>query len=475
MPVESGTDSNTTKQTNWTLTSCLPIPEIVWPAEQKEHVDADVIDDNDVGHEQKDEMEIWLAKTFPSPHPITVGMAIICLFTLIFILGESTDGTSQSFLPSLFSLIGGVDASPMAQSDGSLAKPRQQDQQIPQPPIPQLPIQTVIHKPNPSKFILLLSLVLVVLIGIVGGVVVPLLLNLLDRPAWHGSRLPPLLLASTGLDVLIATTCFGVSVAAVFGHKHEVQADPTGDISSAIMHATWLTRGLEEVTLGLGGGTLFGVFGIMLRRFKLAEPGATVILFVITTAGMMYLKTHGFPGAASSSVIVTWAFVANAWDKEAVDVSNKRLKLVWKFAEPFLFPLIGASVSLLEIRLSIIILALLCVSMSILVRMATAYITSWAAGLTPDEQVFTCGLLTGKASVQAALATVTMEAVHRNHLEGTADDLRSKIVFACMVSAILLGAPFAASWVSVFGARAPGTSRGILGVDGGDNTKESKK
>jgi hypothetical protein len=29
------------------------------------------------------------------------------------------------------------------------------------------------------------------------GVVVPLLLNLIDRPGWHGSRLPPLLLAST--------------------------------------------------------------------------------------------------------------------------------------------------------------------------------------------------------------------------------------------------------------------------------------
>ncbi|KAJ3204014.1 hypothetical protein HDU67_009816 [Dinochytrium kinnereticum] len=189
----------------------------------------------------------------------------------------------------------------------------------------------------------------------------------------------------------------------------------------------------------------------------------------------MYLKTNGFPGAASASVIVAWAFVANTWEKEAVEMANKRLKLVWKFAEPFLFPLIGASVSLIEIRPAIIALSMLCVSLSIFIRMSVAYITSWVAGLTPEEQTFTCGLLTGKASVQAALSTVTMEAVHRNSLQGTPDDARSRIVFACMVSAILLGAPFAASWVAVFGSRAPSSTRGILGVDAGASEAHGDK
>ncbi|KAI8852969.1 hypothetical protein BC829DRAFT_383428 [Chytridium lagenaria] len=272
------------------------------------------------------------------------------------------------------------------------------------------------------------------------GVVVPLLLNLLELPTWHGSRLPPLLLAATGLDVLIATTCFGVSVAAVFGHSHE---------SSDAFHASWLARGLEEVFLGIGGGVFVGALGFFLRRVRFTEGIATGVMFVVSTAGMMYLKMHGFPGAASASVILAWAVVANVWEKETVDMANKRLKLVWKFSEPFLFPLIGASVSFTEIRFHIILLSLMCISLSIL--------------SLPEEQIFTCGLFTGKASVQAALSTVTMEAVHRYNLQGTKDDARSRIVFACMVCAILLGAPFAASWVSVFGSRAPNPSRGILG------------
>ncbi|KAJ3192710.1 Sodium/hydrogen exchanger 9B2 [Irineochytrium annulatum] len=271
------------------------------------------------------------------------------------------------------------------------------------------------------------------------GVVVPLLLNLLDNASWKGSRLPPLLLASTGLDVLVATTCFGVSVAAVFGHKHE-QADH----EEMVIHASWLARGLEEVIAGVFGGCSLGALSFYLSRVKIAEPVATAVMFVLTTLGMMYGKTHGFPGAASSSVIITWAIIANVWEREAVEVANKRLKLVWKFAEPFLFPLIGASVSLIEIPPKTIFLAMICVAMSVL----------------------------------AALSTVTIEAVHSRNLQGTADDARARIVFACMVAAIMIGAPFAASWVAAFGTRVPkvgpsgngssvhgGTKGGILGVE----------
>ncbi|KAJ3112034.1 Sodium/hydrogen exchanger 9B2 [Phlyctochytrium bullatum] len=305
------------------------------------------------------------------------------------------------------------------------------------------------------------------------GVVVPLLLNLLERPAWHGSRIPPLLLAATGLDVLIATTCFGVSIAAIFGHRHE--SKPGQDEAEDLMHASWVARAAEEIFFGVGGGMFFGFLAILLRRTKAKEPWATGILFTLTTGGMMYLKMHGFPGAASASVIIAWAFVSNSWEKEAVDVANKRLKLVWKFAEPFLFPLIGASVSLMEMRIGIIAVAMLCIALSILFRMTIGFIISWIAGLSAEEQIFTCGLLTGKASVQAALSTVTMELVHRNNLQGTIDDARSRIVFACMVASILLGAPFAASWVSVFGGRAPSSGRGIIGIGVDAPLAEAKK
>ncbi|KAJ3076864.1 Sodium/hydrogen exchanger 9B2 [Podochytrium sp. JEL0797] len=285
------------------------------------------------------------------------------------------------------------------------------------------------------------------------GVVVPLLLNLLDRPGWKTSRVPPLLLAATGLDVLIATSGFGIALAAIFGHAHELD-HPTDPSLPAIEHTSWYTRAIEELLLGIGGGLLFGLLGAYLSPRKLAEPVSTTLIFVTSTCAMMVLKSFGFPGAASSCVIVCWAVIGNVWEKDHVDASNKRLKLLWNLAEPFLFPLIGASVCFVEIEPRILMLSLVCVLLSICVRMVLSFLTAQLAGLTVDEQVFTCGLWAGKASVQAALSTTTIELVHQYKLQGTEADKFSRIVFACMVSAIMLGGPFAASWVSVFGHKA---------------------
>ncbi|KAJ3107500.1 Sodium/hydrogen exchanger 9B2 [Physocladia obscura] len=313
------------------------------------------------------------------------------------------------------------------------------------------------------------------------GVVVPLLLNLMDRPHWKSSRVPPVLLAATGLDVLIATTGFGVSLAAIFGHAHELDTSSAMRVGVAAVpveeHSSWLARAVEELFFGFGSGIAVGLFAYFLARrrnhhqpqqqqsqqqqsqqqqhrgrffveYDVLSIGA---IFMISTAAMMVLKSFGFPGAASSCVIVCWAIVANVWEKDLVDSANKRLKLVWNFAEPFLFPLIGASVCLIEIRPIILILSLLCVFISICVRMAASFIAAQMAGMSIDEQIFTSGLWAGKASVQAALSTTTIELVYKFKLLNTEADENSRIVFACMVSAIMLGGPFAAAWVSVFG------------------------
>ncbi|KAJ1548901.1 hypothetical protein HK405_013225, partial [Cladochytrium tenue] len=279
------------------------------------------------------------------------------------------------------------------------------------------------------------------------GVVVPLLLGLQERREWRGSRLPTTLLAATGVDVLVATTGFGVAVAAVFGHAHE------GEGESAA-HSSWLARGAEEVFLGVLGGAVFGLVGALMRRARIAEQVATWVLFILTTAAMLYAKGLGFPGAASSCVILTWAVVVNVWDRDAAEAANKRLKGVWRLAEPFLFPLIGASVYFGEIPPSLLLRALVVVAMSVVFKMLMALIAASAAGLPVDEQVLTAAVWSGKGSVQAALATVTVEAVQHNNLQGTVDAQRARIVFACMVSAILIGGPVAATLVSRFGHRA---------------------
>ncbi|KAJ3264527.1 hypothetical protein HDU76_012161, partial [Blyttiomyces sp. JEL0837] len=225
------------------------------------------------------------------------------------------------------------------------------------------------------------------------GVVVPLLLGLLERPGWRNSKLPPTLLAATGIDVLIATTGFGVSLAATFGHRHETSSDPNDTLGEE--HTSWFSRALEEVGFGIGGGVTFGVLGFLMYKSRVAEHIATVVLYILSTLGMMFAKSHGFPGAASSCVIITWTCVTNTWDQESVDQANKRLKIVWKIAEPFLFPVIGASVSFTTLPPTLLIRAFLCITSSVLFRMTIVFIiTNLLLNFSLEDRIFTSGVWT---------------------------------------------------------------------------------
>jgi Kef-type K+ transport system membrane component KefB len=84
------------------------------------------------------------------------------------------------------------------------------------------------------------------------GVVVPLILNLLEKPMWTRSRLPPLMLAATGVDVLVATTGFGIAFSASF----QRESDDNG------LHNSWVIRGVQELGLGVLLGLLMGLFSI---------------------------------------------------------------------------------------------------------------------------------------------------------------------------------------------------------------------
>ncbi|KAJ1569877.1 hypothetical protein HK096_011280 [Nowakowskiella sp. JEL0078] len=300
------------------------------------------------------------------------------------------------------------------------------------------------------------------------GVVVPLLLGLMETPGWSTSRLPPLLLAATGVDVTVATTCFGVAVAAVFGHRHEKAGGGVVDF----IHESWVTRGIEEISIGVLLGCLIGGFGYFLYNFtvrreiasnnddlpssklvenKIVPAWVIYTLFITNFVTNGYIKTNGFPGAASSSVILSWCVITNTWDAESVEAANRRLKLIWKYAEPFLFPVIGASVSFAEINSQTLITAALVVLSSVAIRGVVSFcVALFGAGFKWKESVFVCGTWCGKASVQAALCHATYDYIHHYHLEGTVEEQYSRIVFACMLSAIIIGGPFAATWVSFF-------------------------
>ncbi|KAH6568315.1 hypothetical protein BASA62_005528 [Batrachochytrium salamandrivorans] len=278
------------------------------------------------------------------------------------------------------------------------------------------------------------------------GVVVPLLLNIAERPEWKSSRLPPLMLAALGVDVLVATTGFGVALASAMGHLHEHAND--------WIHYMWLTRAFEEIGGGLLCGTVIGIVAYLCMYGQMAERVAFWGVFSCSCLAMIWGKTHGFTGAASCSTILTWTVVANTWPRPAIDSADARLKLVWTAFKPFLFPVIGASVSFTEMPLAMFVKALLLVGISVLVKQIVCFIVSKYVGLSTAEARFWCGMWTGKASVQATLCGAALELVHHRGLEGSQQEIYARVVFCGMISAIVVGIPFASGWASSYG---PGT------------------
>lgn len=86
-----------------------------------------------------------------------------------------------------------------------------------------------------------------------------------------------------------------------------------------------------------------------------------------------------------------------------------------------------------------------------MVKITVCYFTSKILGFSSEESRFVSGLWAGKASCQAALCTVALELVHSSG--NKKDEEYAMIVFMSMICAILIGVPFASSWVSVYGNR----------------------
>lgn len=64
----------------------------------------------------------------------------------------------------------------------------------------------------------------------------------------------------------------------------------------------------------------------------------------------------------------------------------------------------------------------------------------------PEKQVFRYDIKLNKAT----LCGMALEMVHQEGLQGQPEDDYAKIVFLCMVCAIMIGVPSASSWVTIF-------------------------
>ena len=223
------------------------------------------------------------------------------------------------------------------------------------------------------------------------GVVVPILLNLLDN-GWKSSKLPPMLLTAVGIDVLLGTAGFGIFLASCFKHKHEIQ-EIGGDHS-------WIGRGIEEIAFGVILGLFAGLIAFLLTKFECPENIRTYLIFITSASTMVWCKSVGYAGAASCSTFICWSTIANSWPDTDIQKADLKLKQLWLLFKPFLFPVIGATITFSDTSPLILLECFLLVVAGVVIKMVGAYLTAIVVGCDNSESLFISGVWSGKASIQ---------------------------------------------------------------------------
>lgn len=342
------------------------------------------------------------------------------------------------------------------------------------------------------------------------GVVVPLILSFTDSTHWKGHRVPPIMMAALGIDVLVGTTGFGVALSSAVGHQHKATS---GDNDSFDIHDTWYARVIEEMLAGVFLGVLLSGFVLSLTLICRNMPSNVMGLFdssadlaisnpkskqsngpsdhlptltIVTSTELHGVKTkktsnislraihwlsyifiavscvvmtvgksQGLTGAASCAIIIMWSSLSNLWPTNDTDIPDHKLRLMWGLFKPLLFPVIGSLISFRDLPLLMFMKCFALVFLSVLWKYRSCYAVCGMIGFRDDEQEFVSGLWTGKASVQATLCSVALEVVHAKQKaagaiqNGTSigkDEEYAYTVFCAMVSAILIGIPFASGF-----------------------------
>lgn len=265
------------------------------------------------------------------------------------------------------------------------------------------------------------SLLLGAVLGAVSpAVVVPGMLKLMSEKRGTKEGVPQLILAgSSGDDIycLVLFTCFASLV-------------KSGSFNPVI-----LLRIPTSIILGVLAGILSGFFLVyFFRRFH-PDSEQKIILMLIMSFLFIWIEscmpdTVGFSGLLA---IVTMSMVIAKKDAKTSRTLSSNMSVVWKFAQIFLFVLVGAAVDITALEKAGALYALV-IAGAMLFRMLGVVIAVWGSSLSRKERLFCMLAYTPKATVQAAIGSIPLSM-------GLAC---GNTILSMAVLAIMITAPFGA-------------------------------
>lgn len=262
------------------------------------------------------------------------------------------------------------------------------------------------------------------------AVVVPQMLNLIDKDMGSDKGIPTLILTGASIDDVIAITIFSTFL----GFYGGSQLNITQKIFNIPI----------SIITGIISGTLIAFILIYLfKKYHLRDTKKALLMLstAILLTGLEDLLTDVIPIASLIGVMAMGYILQEKYHIIGTRLASKFNK-IWVFAEIMLFVLVGAEVNI-YLALESGFLGLIIIFTGLLARGTGVLLSLIGTDLNWKERIFSIIAYTPKATVQAAIGAVPLAAGVES----------GELILAMAVLAIVITAPLGAAGIKFTGEK----------------------
>ena len=264
-----------------------------------------------------------------------------------------------------------------------------------------------------------------VLAAVSPAVVVPLMLRLMDEGYGTKEGIPQLIMAGASMDDVYVIVLFTSLLTLA---------------KSGEFNALSLLRIPTSILFGIVSGIVLGY--VLCKLYRLLKLPTGIELASMFAIGMVLITIErimtGMIGFSGLLAIMALTATIRHIKPEMADKYSAVLAKLWQPAEVFLFALVGASVRI-DYALSFGSVVLVVIILALVFRILGVYLSIMKTKFNMKERIFTMGAYLPKATVQAAIGGLVLEA-------GLAS---GELILTAAVTAILFTAPLGAIFISL--------------------------
>lgn len=269
-----------------------------------------------------------------------------------------------------------------------------------------------------------------ILAAVSPAVIVPSMLDFMNRRKGHEKGIPTLILAGASIDDVFAITLFSTFLG-MYGGENVNLAVKIFEIPLSII-------------LGMLLGAAIGfVMVYMFKKYHIRDTKKTLILLgvaIMMTALEDSLKS--IVPIASLLGVMTVGFVLLEKDSIVAHRLSDKFNNIWVFAELVLFVLVGAQVNI-HVALDSGFIGLIVIFIGLIARSIGVLISVAGTNFNFKEKLFCIIAYVPKATVQAAIGAVPLAAGVKS----------GEVILAMAVLAIMITAPLGDMGVKLAGER----------------------